>query len=72
MRNGFLLLGAVLLIGGGYVLLEGGSITSREDVLNVGGLQVSAKTRHPILPWMAWVGVLAGGAFVVAGLNRKA
>lgn len=72
MRNGFLLLGAVLLIGGGYVLFEGGSFTSREEVLRVGDLQVSAKTQHPILPWMAWVGVLAGGAFVVAGLNRKA
>lgn len=71
MRNGMILLGAILLLGGGYVLLEGGSITSREDVINVGGLQVTAKTRHPILPWMAWIGVLAGGALVVTGLTRK-
>lgn len=71
MRNTTILIGAILLLGGGYVLLEGGSITSREDVLNVGGLQVTAKRRHPILPWMAWVGVIAGGALVVTGFTRK-
>ncbi len=71
MRSTSILIGVILVLGGAYVLFEGGSITSREDVLNVGGLQVTAKTRHPILPWMAWVGVIAGGALVVTGLTRK-
>jgi hypothetical protein len=72
MRSALILVGAVLIVGGGYALNEGGSFRSREEVLNVGGLRVSAETRHPILPWMAWLGMAAGGALVVAGLTRKA
>jgi hypothetical protein len=71
MRSVLILVGAALIFGGGYVLFEGGSFRSREEVLNVGGLRVSAETRQPILPWMAWFGVAAGGALVVAGLSRK-
>ncbi len=71
MRNAFIVIGALLVFGGGYALFEGGTFTSREEVINVGGLRVSAERRHPILPWMAWAGVAVGGVLVVSGLMRK-
>ena len=33
MRNGFLVIGFLLVIGGAFVLVRGGSITTREDVV---------------------------------------
>lgn len=71
MRNSLLVFGAILTIGSAYMLVEGGAFTSREEVVRVGDLSVSAKKTHPILPWMAWAGIAAGGVMVVVGLTRK-
>ena len=71
MRSATLLIGAVLLATSVYFLSEGGSIKTREEVMNVGGLHMTAERSHPVLPWMAWIGIVAGGALMVAGLTRK-
>lgn len=71
MRNGFLVMGFLLVIGCAYVLVRGGSITTREDVVSVGGVSLTAKTKQPILPWMAWAGIIGGGILIVSGLNKK-
>jgi hypothetical protein len=65
------LFGAALIIGGGYVLLEGGYITTRKNVVDFGGLQVTATERSRVEPWMAGLALIAGTAFVIGGLTRK-
>jgi hypothetical protein len=65
------LIGAVLILGGGYVLVEGGYITSRKQVVDFGGLQVTATERNRIEPWMAGIALIAGTALVIGGLTRK-
>ncbi|MEP7344026.1 MAG: hypothetical protein ABI877_02105 [Gemmatimonadaceae bacterium] len=64
--------GIVLVIAGAFVLINGGTFTSRREVLNVGGLKVSAEEQHPIRPWVAGLAVLAGVVLVVNGVRRKA
>ncbi len=63
--------GIILLLGGAFVLLEGGYITSRREVLDVGGLKISAEERHPIRPWVAGLALVAGTVLVVTGITRK-
>ena len=65
------IIGIVLIGVGAYLLLQGGSFTTREEVLRVGDLKVMAQESHRIAPWLA-AGALIGGAVLVAvGLRRK-
>jgi hypothetical protein len=65
-----MIVGVVLVLGGGYVLLEGGAITSRETVLDVGALTVSADERHPIPPWLAGIAIAVGAVLLIGGITR--
>jgi hypothetical protein len=66
-----ILVGVVLLVGGGYVLLEGGHITTQRQVLEVGGVQISAEQKNKVEPWAAGVALVAGTALVLVGFTRK-
>lgn len=66
-----LIVGLALLAGGAYVLLEGGYFTSRREVVNLGGLKISAEERHPIAPWAAGLALVAGTAVIIVGASRK-
>ncbi len=65
------IVGIGLIIAGAFVLVNGGSFTSRREVIKVGGLEVSAEEQHPIRPWVAGLALLAGVALVVTGVRRK-
>ncbi|HNV75747.1 MAG TPA: hypothetical protein PLX31_13045 [Gemmatimonadaceae bacterium] len=67
-----MLVGIVLIAAGAFVLLRGGTFTSRRDVLDLGGVKVTAEEQHPIAPWVAGAALLGGVALVVSGLRRKA
>jgi len=65
--------GMVLMVAGAFLFFFGGSFTSRRDVLEVGGLTVTAEERHPIASWVAGLSVLAGITLVaVTEMRRKA
>jgi hypothetical protein len=49
----------------------GGTFTSRRDVLEIGGLTVSAEEEHPIQPWAGGLALAAGLVLVVTGVRRK-
>jgi drug/metabolite transporter (DMT)-like permease len=66
-----MLAGAALIIAGAF-LLFGGSFTSRRNVLDVGGLTVTAEEQHSVRPWIAGVVLLAGVVLVVVDVRRKA
>jgi hypothetical protein len=72
MKNTTLaVIGAILLLVGGYVLVKGGSITTREEVLDVGPIEVNAEERHPIEPWMGGAGVIVGALLIIVSLKKK-
>lgn len=64
------IVGLALLVGGAYVLLEGGYITSRREVLDVGALKITTEERHPIRPWVAGLALIAGTTIVIVGATR--
>ena len=65
------LVGILLLIAGAFVLVEGGYISTRREVIDLGGLKVSAEERHTIRPWVAGLALVAGTSLVLVGLSRK-
>ena len=66
-----LVVGFALLAGGTYVLLEGGYITSRRDVVDMGPLKITTEERHPIRPWVAGLALIAGTTIVIVGATRS-
>jgi hypothetical protein len=67
-----ILVGIVLLGLGAYVLVRGGSFTSRHDVLNVGDVKVTADEQRSIPPWLGGAAIAMGAALIVAGARRRA
>jgi len=65
------LLGIALVVAGAFLLFRGASFTSRRDVLDVGGLTVSAEEKRPISPWIGAAVLLGGVALIVQGARRK-
>lgn len=64
--------GIILIAAAAFVLLRGGSLTSRRDVMQVGPMKVTTEEQHPIRPWVAAVALLGGVALIVTGFRRKA
>lgn len=65
------LVGVALIIGGGFVLFEGGYISTRRQVIDLGGIQVSAEQKNRVEPWMAGLALVLGTALTIGGLTRK-
>ncbi|MHB1297489.1 MAG: hypothetical protein ACYC0B_03075 [Gemmatimonadaceae bacterium] len=59
----------MLLIAGTFILIRGGTFTSRRDVLDVGGLKITATEERPIEPWLAGAAVVAGAVLIATGLK---
>jgi len=68
----FMIAGVALIAAGAFVLLRGGSFTTRHEMLRVGDMSVSAEERRPIEPWLAGVAVVFGIALLATGARRKA
>lgn len=64
--------GIVLLALGAFVLVRGASFTSREDVLKVGDVKVTADSRRSIPPWIGGAAMVLGVVVIVAGARRTA
>jgi uncharacterized membrane protein len=65
------IVGIVLIAAGAFLVFRGASFTSREEVLDVGPLTVTAEERRPISPWIGAVVLLGGVALVIQGVRRK-
>jgi len=61
----------ILIVFGVFVLLRGGSFTSRRDVLKIGDVKVTADEQQSVPPWTGWLAIAAGGALAVAGARRR-
>ena len=63
--------GILLIVAGVAVYLRGG-ITRKEEVLDVGPLEVSTSERQEVPAWIAGLVVAAGVLLVAAGTRQKA
>ena len=66
------LAGIALIVAGGFFLIRGGTFTTRREMMNVGGMRVTAEEQRPILPWVAGLTIIAGIAVVATGARRRA
>ena len=67
-----LILAGIVLLGlGAFVLLRGGSFTSRRDVLKVGDVKITADEQQTIPPWLGGVALVAGVVLIAAGARKR-
>ncbi len=66
-----LIAGIVLLLLGIFLLVRGGSFTSRENVLSVGDVQITAEERQTIPPWVGVGALVAGVAVIMVGMKQR-
>ncbi len=66
------IVGALAIAGGAFLLIRGGSFTTERTVLDVGSVEVSTDQRRTIPPWVGGVAVVAGLVMVVAGMQKRA
>jgi hypothetical protein len=65
------LFGAVLILLGGIVIARGVSYTTSRNVVDLGGIRVSADEKKPVAPWIGGIAALAGLALVFTSGSRK-
>ncbi len=65
------LVGIVLAAIGGFLLYQGGSFTTRDKLVEIGDVKLTADKKHPIPTWAAGLAIVAGLGLVVAGAAQK-
>lgn len=69
MRAMLLILGAVLMIGGGYVVVQGMTVTTDKKVLDVGPIEASVEEKRAVPTWLGGLAAVAGVAMIIAGAS---
>ena len=65
------LLGIALICVGAFLLIRGGTFTTRKDVLKVGDVKLTADEKQTILPWVGGIAIVAGVVVVAAGMRQR-
>jgi hypothetical protein len=65
------LIGIILIAVGGFLFYNGGTVTTRKKVLEIGDVQVTAPEDHTLPKWTAGAAVLAGIVIVVVGAQQR-
>jgi hypothetical protein len=74
-RRGFYMralqiLGAILILGGLFVLIKSPSYSSDKSVLKIGDVEAKVSQQHAIPPWVGGAGVVAGVILIVVGARK--
>ena len=69
--RGALIIGALLIAGGLYVLIQSPSFSQDKSVLKVGPVEAKVKQEHEVPPWVGGAALAAGAVLVVVGLRGK-
>ena len=67
-----LIAGIALICLSAFLLMRGGSFTTRKDVVKVGDVKLTADDKHSIPPWVPGLGIVLGAGLVFAGARRHA
>ncbi|NOT08899.1 MAG: hypothetical protein HOP28_11920 [Gemmatimonadales bacterium] len=63
--------GIVLIVFGAFVLLTGGSFTTKRDVLTIGDVKLTADERQTIPSWAGVLSLIAGVVLVGMGAKKR-
>ena len=64
--------GIALVCLGVFLLVRGGTFTTRHDVVKVGDVKLTATEHQSIPPWAAGLGIILGSGLLIAGSRRRA
>jgi hypothetical protein len=64
------IIGAVLILGGLFVLIRSPSYSSEKSVLKIGDVEAKVSQEHPIPAWAGGLAVVAGVVLIIGA--RKA
>ena len=70
MRIG-VILGALLIAGGIYILIKSPSYSQDKPVLKIGPVEAKVEQQHEIPPWLGGAALAAGVVLVVVGMRGK-
>ena len=65
------LAGIALICLGAFLLIRGGTFTTRQDVLEVGDVKLTANEKQTIPPWVGGVAIIAGVVVMAAGMRQR-
>jgi len=65
------ILGALIVAAGLYVLVSGASFTKDSTVLKAGPLEAHMEKKEPIPPWAGGVAVVVGIGFIALGMRKS-
>jgi hypothetical protein len=54
------ILGALLILGGLFVLIKSPSYSSEKSLLKIGDVEAKVSREHAIPPWVGGAGIVAG------------
>ena len=62
--------GAILILGGLFVLIKLPSYSSEKSLLKIGDVEAKVSQEHAIPPWTGGAAVVAGVILLVAGTRK--
>jgi hypothetical protein len=63
-------LGAILILGGLFVLVKSPSYSSEKSVLKIGDVEAKVSQQHAIPPWAGGAAVVVGVVLIVVGARK--
>jgi hypothetical protein len=63
------ILGAILMVGGLFVLIKSPSYSSEKSLLKIGDVEAKLSREHAIPPWVGG-GIVAGVLLIVVGARK--
>jgi hypothetical protein len=64
------ILGAILILGGLYVLISSPSYSSEKSLLKIGDVEAKVSQEHAIPPWVGGAGIAVGVILIVVGARK--
>jgi hypothetical protein len=64
------IVGAILILGGLFVLIKSPSYSSDKSVLKIGSVEAKVSQQQSIPPWVGGAAVVAGVIFIVIGARK--
>ena len=64
------IVGAILILGGLFVLIKSPSYSSEKSVLKIGDVEAKVSQERAIPPWLGGAAVVAGAVLLVVGARK--
>jgi hypothetical protein len=63
-------LGAILILGGLFVLIKSPSYSSEKSVLKIGDVEAKVSQQHEVPSWVGGAALVAGVVLIVVGARK--